>query len=46
MDVEAKDETMGGDSIHIFVCNPGSTLPLITAIINMPLPEVAMQASK
>lgn len=39
MEVECVDENGGADIIRIFVCNPTSCVPVISAIVNMPMSE-------
>eukprot|EP01027_Heterolobosea_sp_BB2_P010349 GEZU01015192.1.p1 GENE.GEZU01015192.1~~GEZU01015192.1.p1 ORF type:complete len:217 (+),score=39.72 GEZU01015192.1:36-686(+) len=41
--VECVDDSVGADAIKVFVCNPNSSIPIITAIVNMPLPDMLMQ---
>ncbi len=39
IDVECVDENGGADTIRIFVCNPRSCVPVISALVNMPISE-------
>lgn len=39
-DVLLIDETAGADSIRIMICNPQSAVPIITAVVNMPLADI------
>eukprot|EP01006_Ploeotia_vitrea_P050077 TRINITY_DN67408_c1_g1_i1.p1 TRINITY_DN67408_c1_g1~~TRINITY_DN67408_c1_g1_i1.p1 ORF type:complete len:609 (-),score=85.28 TRINITY_DN67408_c1_g1_i1:410-2236(-) len=37
--VDCIDENAGADVIRVYVCNPVSCIPIITAIVNMPLSD-------
>jgi Bardet-Biedl syndrome 1 protein len=39
VDVECIDKNGGADAIRIFICNPKSCVPVISAIVNMPMSE-------
>jgi Bardet-Biedl syndrome 1 protein len=39
VDVECVDESAGADVIRVYVCNPQSAIPVITALVNMPLAD-------
>jgi Bardet-Biedl syndrome 1 protein len=39
VDVECVDEGAGADVIRVYVCNPHSAIPIITALVNMPLAD-------
>jgi Bardet-Biedl syndrome 1 protein len=39
VDVECIDESAGADVIRVYVCNPQSAIPIITALVNMPLAD-------
>jgi len=39
VDVECIDEAAGADVIRVFVCHPHSAVPIITALVNMPLAD-------
>ena len=39
VDVECVDENAGADVIRVYVCNPVSAIPIITALVNMPLAD-------
>uniref|UniRef100_A0A7S1IQI7 Bardet-Biedl syndrome 1 N-terminal domain-containing protein n=1 Tax=Eutreptiella gymnastica TaxID=73025 RepID=A0A7S1IQI7_9EUGL len=39
VDVECIDEAAGADVIRVYVCNPNSAIPIITALVNMPLAD-------
>lgn len=39
IDVVCKDENGGTDSVYLYMCNPQSSIPMITAIVAMPFCE-------
>ena len=36
---ECIDENGGADAIRVIVCNPKSVLPVLSAVVNMPISE-------
>ena len=44
--VECVDEEAGSDVIRVYVCNPNSSIPIITALVNMPLADFLMSGSQ
>jgi len=43
IDVECIDENGGADNVRIYVCNPKSCVPVISAVVNMPMSEPIME---
>ena len=39
VNVECVDENAGSDVVRVCVCNPNSTVPIITALVNMPIAD-------
>ena len=42
-ELECIDENGGADAIRVFVCNAQSSLPVLSAIVNMPVSEMLLQ---
>ena len=42
VDIECIDENGGADKIHVFVLNKKSCVPIISAIVTMPVSEALM----
>ena len=38
-ELECIDENGGADAIRVIVCNPKSVLPVLSAVVNMPISE-------
>ena len=43
-ELECIDETGGADAIRIFVCSTKSVLPVLSAVVNMPVSETMLDA--
>jgi len=42
-ELDCIDETGGADAIRVFVCSAKSVLPVLSAVVNMPVSEVLLQ---
>jgi len=43
-ELECIDENGGCDAIRVFVCNAQSSMPVLSAIVNMPVSEMLLQS--
>jgi len=43
-ELECIDENGGADAIRVFVCNGQSAMPVLSAVVNMPVSEVLLQS--
>ena len=42
-ELDCIDEAGGADAIPVFVCSAKSVLPVLSAVVNMPVSEVLLQ---